>query len=147
MSNAASKKKRSKIRFNFVDVLVLAALLFTALVMVAGGVTSEKSGKEMIVTLQMTQRDSAMIFTAGLEADQKTDVYLIEDGERIGYLQQELHAKSGQIVVRIPADVKGSDRTVGNTRFYVGQELDLRLGEIYCRNAVVKDIREVSEGD
>lgn len=148
MSAAMSfrEKRKNKIRFNFVDVLLLTALLVSLLAVFGGLLISFSSAEQdVVITLQLKAVDVERTAAMDVLLDEGTAVYRAQDDTLLGYLARDYRSGDESVALRVKATQRGSERMLEQTRLYIGQTMDLRSEGLLCYEAVINDLKEAVE--
>lgn len=142
-SGAKLEKKKGKFRFNFIDLLLIALAALFLIGYLGSSSIHEREQSELILTLRLSSHDVLQakagqnLPLAGQEVThaQGTALY--------GVLEEDYEQGSELLILRVKAQLAGSDPTVGDVRLFVDQRLDLRCGALLCHGAVIENIEEV----
>ncbi len=146
VATSFGEKKRNKIRFNFVDVLILTALLAGVLAVIGGAIIFFSSAEQdMVITLQLKAVDVQRTASMDVFLDEGTAVYRAQDDTLVGHLAGDYRSGDDTLLLRVKITHRGSDRMLEDLRLYIGQTMDLRSEGLLCYEAVINDLKEAAE--
>ena len=139
MIREEGKQTRAKVRFNTVDLLIVAVIILTVFSLIAGGVFSERDRKVFRVTISLDEEEARQMSLAGVSADKGAKVLLVDGDEPLGVLETGFSSGSpAELTVRLYEGV------IGRIPLIAGDAISVSVGKIVTKNAVIASIEEVS---
>ncbi len=129
--------KRQKVRFNLVDVLITALLLFCLFVVVAFFFLSD-SDESKVVSLQIPENAVNAFNAVRISAARGSIVTDEESGEILGYLYEEYQNGDNVLIIRCKNNQNGR-------LWRCGDKLSVSVGEMVVADGWIVDIRKEGE--
>ena len=135
MNKATEGKHLSKLRFNAVDVLIVALLVCAALVWAVTYFFESNIQNRFTLVLQLPSASTEQVAQSDFQA--KKDP---ETGKQLGVLLEDYDRAAGRLSILLEWSVFDEECV-----YYYGQTVGVQIEKLVCRSAEVIDIQGATE--
>ena len=140
MNKATEGKHLSKLRFNAVDVLIVALLVCAALVWAVTYFFESNIQNRFTLVLQRPSASTEQVAQSDFQAKKDTKVYDPETGKQLGVLLEDYDRATGRLSILLEWSVFDEECV-----YYYGQTVGVQIEKLVCRSAEVIDIQGATE--
>jgi len=133
------KKKKSKLKINPIDAVVIAVVVLLTLIFILGTtIKKSETGTPMLLTVEITDQNQISLIQK--EAEKSGSVYLNSVNKPVQVVKVEKNGDKLDIQVLGQGEISNGTYIFNGARVLIGQKAEIHSG--YFAQGYIKDVKE-----